>query len=422
MTPVTPANNYNMLKLLYTNENGDLLVAEDLEALGGRGDSFVSADSFIPMPAGATLASLPGRVPLGKDKNGNFVPLGEKGWPVAALLPQGFTRTLLPAYVKGEEGPDVLPLLGYTAVALDGDTVKVAAIQTDEHRIWHPDHYNTEDLPRRIRRVRNIFPKNRIVSQLAHCSLNYGCFTAQNFFYRRWEGGLPVSPACNAQCVGCISEQQSECCPSPQGRIDFRPKVREIAEVGAFHLSGKRKDNIISFGQGCEGEPSLEAERIAKSIQVIRDHTQQGTININTNAGNLDHIRTIVDSGLDTMRVSLFSAKEEHYQRYYRPRNYTLADVERSIAYGVDHGVYVSLNLLAFPGFTDREEEIAALLELSRRRGLQKVQIRNLNIDCDYFYDALDFSKESSLGMDVLIQTLENNGIAVGNYSRPKKS
>ena len=413
MTPVTPANNYNMLKLLYTNENGDLLVAEDLEALGGRGDSFVSADSFIPMPAGATLASLPGRVPLGKDKNGNFVPLGEKGWPVAALLP---------AYVKGEEGPDVLPLLGYTAVALDGDTVKVAAIQTDEHRIWHPDHYNTEDLPRRIRRVRNIFPKNRIVSQLAHCSLNYGCFTAQNFFYRRWEGGLPVSPACNAQCVGCISEQQSECCPSPQGRIDFRPKVREIAEVGAFHLSGKRKDNIISFGQGCEGEPSLEAERIAKSIQVIRDHTQQGTININTNAGNLDHIRTIVDSGLDTMRVSLFSAKEEHYQRYYRPRNYTLADVERSIAYGVDHGVYVSLNLLAFPGFTDREEEIAALLELIRRTGLQKVQIRNLNIDCDYFYDALDFSKESSLGMDVLIQTLENNGIAVGNYSRPKKS
>ena len=119
---------------------------------------------------------------------------------------------------------------------------------------------------------------------------------------------------------------------------------------------------------------------------------------------------------------AFFSAKEEHYQRYYRPRNYTLADVERSIAYGVDHGVYVSLNLLAFPGFTDREEEIAALLELIRRTGLQKVQIRNLNIDCDYFYDALDFSKESSLGMDVLIQTLENNGIAVGNYSRPKKS
>lgn len=411
-----------MMKLVYTNENGDLLVANHLEALGGRGKIFVPADGFIPMPAGATLTSLPGCVPLGRNARGKVVSLKEKGWPVAALLPQGFTRTLLPAYRKGESGPDVLPLLGYTAVALDGDTMKVAAVQTDEHRVWHPDHYNTKDLSWRIRKIRQLFPENRIINQLAHCSFDYGCFTAQNIFYRRWEGGLPVSPGCNARCVGCISEQESQCCPSPQGRIAFRPKVREIAEVGAFHLSGKRKDNIISFGQGCEGEPSLEADRIAKAIGVIRSRTNQGTININTNAGNTESIRTIVDSGLDTMRVSLFSAKEDHYNRYYRPRNYTLADVERSIAYGVEHGVYVSLNLLAFPGFTDREDEIKALLDFIQRTGLQKVQIRNLNIDCEYFYDALGFSKENSLGMEVLLENLEANGVAVGNYSRPKKS
>ncbi|MEE0775992.1 MAG: radical SAM protein, partial [Bacillota bacterium] len=135
---------------------------------------------------------------------------------------------------------------------------------------------------------------------------------------------------------------------------------------------------------------------------------------------NTDHVRTIVDSGLDTMRVSLFSAQEDNYNRYYRPRNYSLTDVERSIAYSVEQGVYVSLNLLAFPGFTDRKTEIEALLGLIHRTGLQKVQLRNLNIDCDYFYETLELEKEPSLGMEVLIHRLEENGVVVGNYSRPK--
>ena len=58
-------------------------------------------------------------------------------------------------------------------------------------------------------------PENCIITQLAHCALEYSCFTAQNIFYRRYEGGIPVSNACNAACVGCISEQAADCCPSP---------------------------------------------------------------------------------------------------------------------------------------------------------------------------------------------------------------
>ena len=406
------------MRPLYTNDNGDLLVDDKRFAAARRGGEVLKAADYIPMPEGATFAAMVGRAPVVFDGEGRLC--RGRGTAVAVLLPQGFTRTLLPA-TETVGGPEVLPLLGYTAAAMKNGRVYVAARQTDEHRVWHPAHYNTGDLPRRVEKVRKKLKDNRIIAQLARCSLEYGCFTAQNVFYRRWEGGLPVSPACNARCVGCISKQESECCPSAQGRITFRPTVREIAEVGVFHLGGKREDNIISFGQGCEGEPSLEAERIAKAIRVIRRNTDRGTINMNTNAGHTERIRAVVDAGIDTLRVSLFSAIAEHNDAYYRPVGYTLKDVENSIAYAVSRGVYVSLNLLAFPGFTDREEEIEALLALIERTGLHKVQLRNLNIDSDYFYEQCGFSPQKSLGTDALIAALRQSGVAVGNYSRPQK-
>ena len=135
----------------------------------------------------------------------------------------------------------------------------VAAKKTDIDDKWNPKHFNTEDLEARVRALQKKLPDNSIVQQLAHCALNYSCFTAQNIFYARWEGGIPVSPVCNAQCLGCISLQPSECCPSPQTRIARIPKVAEIVELGLHHLNHGPK-TIISFGQGCEGEPSLQGK------------------------------------------------------------------------------------------------------------------------------------------------------------------
>ena len=42
----------------------------------------------------------------------------------------------------------------------------------------------------------------------------------------------------------------------------------EIAEVALRH--GERaKDPLISFGQGCEGDPCLAADNIAKAVKII---------------------------------------------------------------------------------------------------------------------------------------------------------
>ena len=93
-------------------------------------------------------------------------------------------------------------------------------------------------------------------------------------------------------------------------------------------------------------------------MRQIRAQCNKGQININTNAGCTKGIKALVDAGLDSMRVSIISAREAVYQAYYRAENYTLQDVEESIRYAKAHGVYVSLNMLFFPGLNDRPEEV----------------------------------------------------------------
>src|SRR5207237_574455 len=84
----------------------------------------------------------------------------------------------------------------------------------------------------------------------------------------RWEMAIAVSPGCNARCVGCISKQEEEGLVSPQDRLTFIPNVDEIVEVAVPHLE-IAEEAIVSFGQGCEGEPLLQWRRIEQAINLL---------------------------------------------------------------------------------------------------------------------------------------------------------
>ncbi len=415
-----------MFLTVYANEKGDALEHPRMTMLGRSGLDWVepTREEMIPLPKGASLVSIPAHIPVGMDDQDKLQyfakdPSDGSGavLAVAALLPQGFTRTLLPACVNpGNSTP--LPLLGYAAVGLKDEKIWVAAVQSDEHRKWHPHYYNTNNLPARISRLLKKYPDNRILRQLARCSLEYSCFTAQNLFYGRWEAGIPTMTACNADCIGCISESHLDS-DAPQNRLDFRPSVQEISELGVEHLLHAR-EGIISFGQGCEGEPSLNADTLAQAIRQIRLGTEQGTINMNSNAGYTEGIKKMADAGLNSLRVTMFSCREECYNAYHRPKNYRLEDVKDSIKYAQDRGLKVSLNLLTFPGFTDREEETEALIEMLAQENVDMLQLRNLNIDPQDLFTRIPAGGEV-LGITSFLSILQQElpRLEIGSYSHP---
>lgn len=406
----------DIITAVYADEDGNIKDAQGLRGMGriGRENVPLHPEDLLPLPDSADLMLLPECRALGMMPDGEV--LAVAGLAVAAILPAGYTRLYLPAYQR-EEKSARLPLYGYTAVVAYHDELYCAALYTDENEKWDPVHYNTSELKKLVKRTKKDLPGNRIVEQVAGCSLNWHCCTAQNLFYRRWECGIPTSPHCNASCFGCISLQPAECCPSPQNRITFSPTPEEIAKVGLYHLR-VAPEGIISFGQGCEGEPSLAAENIAAGIKLIRAQTDKGQINMNSNAGYTEGIKKIVDAGLDSLRVSIISALPDSYDAYYRA-SYSLADVKQSIRYALDKGVYVSLNLLYFPGYNDREEELAAWQDFFRELPVQMIQIRNLNIDPDAFLDVMPEAVGKILGTKKFLRTLQEQfpRMVIGSFS-----
>lgn len=410
--------------LLMADDHENLMDDPQLRALFQQGEELILPDmgEWMPLPEGAGLISLPGRKPLGMDAQGEVLEI-DGAVAVAATLPQGYTRLALPAF-EVESGAEELPLYGYAAVAWHEDEIWVAAHPTDELRDrWAPKHFNTEKLESLIVQRMAEFPTNRIVEQLAHCALDYRCFTAQNMFYRRWEAGIPVSPVCNARCLGCISLQESECCPAPQTRLNFIPSIEEIVSLGSAHLQ-HAEEGMISFGQGCEGEPSLQYRILVQAMQQIRSRTHKGTININSNAGHTEAITALVQNRLDAIRVSLNSTIPELYHAYYRPISYQFEDVLRSMEQCRIAGVQVSLNFLAFPGITDREREIESLLKFIQDHHIYMVQLRNLNIDPNLYWQTMKVTESTygkALGMLKLIEIIRNETSAlVGSFSRSK--
>ncbi|MCI3926810.1 radical SAM protein [Paenibacillus sp. TRM 82003] len=415
------------MNLVYADAEGNVYDHPDYLALGRGGDVIteVMEDELIPLPEGATLVSLPGTRPVALNaETGEMERLDDGDYfAVGALLPQGFTRLLLPGYVKRADA-EPLPLFGYSAVVWRDGEFYVAARMSDDPEKWNPANCDVDILEAGVKRLTETYPDNRLYQHLSHCALGYECLTASNTFLQRWEGAVPVSFSCNAGCFGCISEQPDDSgFPAPQTRLKFKPTVDEVVEIMLEHL--RTPESIISFGQGCEGEPSTQAPTIIEAIRRVRAKTTVGYININTNAGLTDHIRGIVDAGLDLMRVSTISALDEHYNAYYKPRGYTLANVEKSLIYAAEKGVYTSINYLIFPGVTDREEELEAMIEFARRTKLKLIQLRNLNIDPESYLALIPPPQGELLGMKQAIEIMEAElpDVKIGSFTHvPQKA
>jgi pyruvate-formate lyase-activating enzyme len=370
---------------------------------------------------------LPERLAVGQDRGAQRRVLdASSGWALAALLPIGYTRTALPAYEKAAAETSPLPFFGYTAVAGFGGRIWVSAMATDRPERWLARNFDPRRLQRLVDQRLSESPENRVLRQHAHCALDYQCPTASNLFFGRWEGAIAVSGGCNARCIGCISKQEEDELISPQDRLPFVPTVEEVVEVAVAHLT-RSPDAIISFGQGCEGEPLLQARIIEKSIRAIRERTSSGVININTNASNPRALQRLYDSGLDMLRASTISARPGTYDAYYRPIGYSVAQVKQSLSQASDSGVFSSINLLCVPGLTDTEVELEALVEFLRETGVRLVQLRNLNIDPEVLWPRLPHdcrpgskSLGTALGMSRLVQTLslELPGLSIGSFSR----
>lgn len=417
--------------LIFANEKGEILDFPELE-MAGRSGSWYSRPELtdiIPLPEGSDLFVLPGRVPIGIEKNtGDPVLVDANPYApheglqaVAAFMAPAHTALFSAAFEKTDPDVTPLPLFAYTAVGWLDDRFWVCGFRSDNDNRQDFAGFNDGQIRKKTLKKQSDCPKNRLIQHLGKCSLTYSCPAAKNYFLGRYEAPLPTSPACNAKCVGCISLQPSGCCPSTQERIKFVPKPAEIAEIAVAHLQTAQRP-VVSFGQGCEGEPLLQADTIEKSIRLIRKQTDKGTINLNSNASLPEAVERLAAAGLDSIRVSINSARKGCHTLYYRPQGFNFKNVLESILVMKKAGRFVSLNYFILPGFTDDPDEYDALCDIVDLYRPDLIQLRNLNMDPDWYFEVIQHpAKKPPMGMRNWLEKLKKRfpALQFGYFNPP---
>ena len=412
--------------LLYSDGNGNIFEDESLYTTGRSGWDAVPVpeDEWIRLPDGGTLYELPGRRGIGIDVASGDLRLCEKGWAVAAFIPPAHTGLYLAAYETGPDAP-TLPLFCYTAAGWFDEKFYVPAVRIEADIRQEASGYDESNISGGASELLKAYPQNRLVKHLMeNCCMTYHCPAARNLSLGRWECPIPVSPACNANCIGCISFQpQEETITSTQDRLTFRPLPEEIVEFTVPHLESAPFP-IVSFGQGCEGEPLLMWETIRSSILEIRQHTSRGMININTNGSKPDAVKALCEAGLDSIRVSMNSARKSVYEAYYRPNNYAFEDIVESLRIARHYGKWASINYFVFPGMTDSEPEYEALRNMISDTGLTMIQWRNFNIDPDWYLGKIGVTDTGeAMGIKPMMDLLREEFplLKFGYFNPPKE-
>jgi len=420
------------LTALVANTRGEIFDLEGYAAAGRANHRLVplQVGQTRATPHGGELMYLPDRKPVVMHiRTGRMQTLhenpyrpGEPVFAVAVFNSPGYVNRFLSAF-RERRGAVQLPLFSYGAAGWYDNNFRSAVIQVDAEPRQDLRLMRMEDVKSGIRRKKRQLPGNRLRRHLERCALTFGCPAGKNFFLERFEAPLPTAQHCNARCRGCLSLQPAGGISCSQDRIQFTPTPAEIAEVALAHIRQVEK-SVVSFGQGCEGDPLLAADVIEKAIGRIRAATGAGTINMNTNGSLPAILERLFDAGLDSVRISLNSVRKKTYNAYFRPRGYRFEDVLASIDLAVARGNFVAINYLNCPGFSDSQKEATALVDFIHRHRINMIQWRNLNFDPLRYWSVMDAAGPSGrpIGMQRLLARIRKEfpDLLFGYFNPPK--
>jgi molybdenum cofactor biosynthesis enzyme MoaA len=426
--------NSHLLTALVANQAGEIFELDGYAAVGMAGALLepLTREQTCSMPYGSELMYLPDREPVLLNINtGRLETLrenpyapGENIFPVAAFNSPGYVLTRVSAYHETKTAR-TLPLFSYGAVGWHKESFRSAVVLVDPEPRQDLRRMQPKDVMTGVDRMRTQLPDNRLRAHLEKCALTYGCPAGKNFFLGRYEAPLPTAKQCNARCMGCLSLQKNSDIPHSQDRIAFTPSPQEITEVAQAHIRRVPK-SVVSFGQGCEGDPLLATDVIEPAIRRIRRQTGEGTINMNTNGSLPANLKRLFDAGLDSVRISMNSVQGKCYDAYFRPQGYSFADVLKSIDLALTHEKFVAINYLNCPGFSDTPREVDALARFLEKHPIHMIQWRNLNFDPIRYWKEMNAvaAHGESIGMEKVLNRIRKQfpKLKFGYFNPPKEN
>ncbi len=346
-----------MYRAVHADRGGRILIT-DHPAYAFDGVRPVPFAHAIPLPADASVIGIE-REAIASERSGKPRRLGAGRLAAGAILPTGYLRTQLPAYVDATDRAELVPR-PYAAVAADdGGALVVSALRLDSDATHDAAAYQRVEVVTRVDRGLRDHPGDRLMRQLARCAREYGCRSAANAFFGRWECALPVAaPANERPPAAVMPRRDGEAEPTESAA--FHPSAEEVARLAIDHV--KAGGTLLSFGRACEGEPLLAVRELEEAMRRIRAETDAGTIHLETNGSVPAALRRLTPAGLESVAVRMVSARASTYDVLHGPQGYRLPDVRAALRICVELRVATSVIVPVLPGLFDRPAELDALI------------------------------------------------------------
>ena len=143
-------------RLILSDPEGKIFDHPHLKLAGRSGDRMAlpHPSELVPLPQGSQLFTMPGRIPIGWDEEEASFVSSEKVkvrgkevscTAVAAFLPPGYIRSLLPATQTIPKAPR-LPLWAYSSVGWKNGQFWATGLLIDANPHWNPDYFKNDRL------------------------------------------------------------------------------------------------------------------------------------------------------------------------------------------------------------------------------------------------------------------------------------
>jgi len=172
--------------LVFANANGEICDFPDLEMAGRSGSYFSrpAPEELIPLPEGSDIFVLPGRLPVGIDRESGEPLLVTKNpldpaagiQAVAAFMAPAHTAIHWAGFTKPEPGLPHLPLFAYTAIGWRDGRFWVSAFRSDPDKRQEMNRFQPGRLARRTAQWLKKHQDNRLIQHLGKCCLTYCVF------------------------------------------------------------------------------------------------------------------------------------------------------------------------------------------------------------------------------------------------------
>src|SRR6185503_19966785 len=161
---LAPAHTPCMYRAVHADRAGRVIVS-DYAAAAFDGAATVPFADALALPSGASVLHIE-REAETLDKSGRARRVGAGRLAVAAVLPPGHLRTLLPAYADATDKAD-LPPRTYAAVAADdAGNLVVAAALLDRDPTHQVDAYPNSEIGPKVNEALRSRPADSLIRQL----------------------------------------------------------------------------------------------------------------------------------------------------------------------------------------------------------------------------------------------------------------